>query len=95
MFTLCWIDDYTTCREWGDNYRLHVKGCAHLNRRNVDWKHDVDTVKDAVYAAFTDHIAEHVVDEDGVTTQGISFEDAKRSLIICPCAGNAIRRWTK
>tara|TARA_R110000744_G_scaffold9550_4_gene30446 strand:- start:3754 stop:4029 length:276 start_codon:yes stop_codon:yes gene_type:complete len=90
MFTLCWIDDYTTCREWGDNYRLHVRGCAHLSRRNVDWKFDVDTVDEAVHAAFADHISEHVISEDGVTIQGVSFEEAKRYLHICACAKKVI-----
>ena len=85
MFTLALVEDYNTGLEWGDNWKLHLRGCAYLSRRNVEWKFDVDTVKDAVHAAFGDFIAEHVV-EDGRTIQGLSFEEAKKYLHICACA---------
>jgi hypothetical protein len=60
---------------WGDGWKLHATGCNHLNRREVDWSHKVDSLEQAVYTAFGDFIGE-----------GMTYAEATKYLHVCPCA---------
>ena len=78
-YTLVLIEYHTTGKEWGDHFKLHAKGCGAVNRCNVEWKWDFQTIDDAVHGAYQDFINE-----------GMSMKEARCYLSLCPCTKKVV-----
>ena len=89
--TLVFIESPEKGYHWGDNWELHRTGCRNIEHKQEfhAWPpHQVDNFEEAVWSAFGDFLNEYVADEDGKTTQGVSWQEACSYLCVCPCSAN-------